>query len=86
MEKKMENETETGLYRGYMVVSKIRGPQYRPQYTIVLTIGTPQNGTPHFGKPPFGNVGGVRSMETYATTPFVLLCQAFGWKLTLPKP
>ena len=30
---------------------KIRGPQYGPQNTIVLIIGTPKNGTPNFGKP-----------------------------------
>ena len=33
MEKKMENE---------MVVSQNSGPQYRPQYTIVLLMGTPK--------------------------------------------
>ena len=30
------------------------GPQYRPQNTIVLLVGTPKKGTPNFGKPPFG--------------------------------
>ena len=34
---------------------KIRAPQYRPQYTIVLVIGIPKKvplslGNPHFGK------------------------------------
>ena len=32
---------------------KIRGPQYRPQNTIVLIMGTPK-GIPNFGKPPYG--------------------------------
>ena len=36
----------------YMVVSQIRKPQYRPQYTIVLIMGTPKMaplivGNPH---------------------------------------
>ena len=37
-----------------MVVPKAGRPQYRPQNTIVLIMGTPQNGTPNFGKPPHG--------------------------------
>ena len=31
---------------------KIGGTQYRPQYSIVLIMGTPKKGTPNFGKPP----------------------------------
>ena len=36
----------------HLVVSQNKGPQYRPQNTIVLIIGTPKKGTPSFGKPP----------------------------------
>ena len=39
-----------------MVVSQNKGTQYRPQYTIVLVIGTPKKvrlilGNSHIGKP-----------------------------------
>ena len=41
----------------HLVVSINRGPSYRPQSTIILFTGTPQNGAPDFGKPPFeGNI------------------------------
>ena len=36
-----------------LVVSQNRGPQYRPQNTIVLIIRTPKKSTPNFGKLPF---------------------------------
>ena len=41
--------------RGLMLLgsfSKKREPQYRPQNTIVLIVGTPQKSTPNFGKAP----------------------------------
>ena len=28
------------------------GPQYRPQYTMILIMGVPQKGTPTVGRPP----------------------------------
>ena len=34
-----------------LVISQ--NPQYTPQYTIILVMGTPKKGTPNFGKPPF---------------------------------
>ena len=44
--------------RTYSSFSKIRGPQYRPQNTIVLIIGTPKRGTPNFGKLPYEDMTG----------------------------
>ena len=38
MEKKMENEMEAGLYRGYMVVPLNGGTQNRPQNDIILIL------------------------------------------------
>ena len=34
------------IYGGFPI------PQYRPQNTIILIMGTPHNGTPNFGKLP----------------------------------
>ena len=45
-----------GLLQGYSTIwlfPKIGGPQYRPQYIIVLIMGPPKKGTPNFGKPPY---------------------------------
>ena len=39
---------------------KIRGTQYRPQNTIILSIGTPKKVPPNFGKLPDGE-GGLRN-------------------------
>ena len=47
-----------------MVVSLNGGPQNRPQYTIILLIGTPKKGSPNFGKPPFVGVEGLGFLPT----------------------
>ena len=33
--------------------AKMRGPQYRPQNTMILIVGARQNGTLKFGKPTY---------------------------------
>ena len=40
------------LLKRVLVVSQIRGPQYRPQNTIVLITGTPKKVPLNFGKHP----------------------------------
>ena len=54
MEKKMEAAVIWVVYTGYMVVFLTRGPQYRPQYTIILIMGTPKMVPLILGKPPYG--------------------------------
>ena len=39
------------------------GPQYRPQNTILLIMGTPKKGSPNFGKPP----NGIKSGSIFLT-------------------
>ena len=51
-----------------MVVSQIRGPQYRLPNSIVLIIGTPKKGTPNFGNPPYGAQGGRGIAEALLKT------------------
>ena len=68
-----------------MVVSQNRGPQYRPQNTliliigtIILIIGTPKKGTPNFGKPPF-QVSSPTDL-TYFDVPDY---ESLGWRMGL---
>ena len=37
-----------------VVVSQNKGPQYRPQNTMAIIIGTPKRGTPNLGNPHVG--------------------------------
>ena len=58
MENQMGNQTDNDMeaiiYRVtlgiLMVASQIRGPQHRPQNTMMLILRTPQKATPNFGK------------------------------------
>ena len=47
----LNQEENASKYTLHLVVSLTKGPQYKPQYTIVLIMGTPKKVPPNFGKP-----------------------------------
>ena len=53
------------VFENYLVVSQNKGPQHRPQYTIVLVMWTSKKGTPNFGKPPFNHGCRVGKSEVW---------------------
>ena len=63
-----------GLCCSYMVVSQNRGPQYGPQNTILLIMGTPRKVSLILGNPISGNYQAFSASEI-ATSSRSMLCQ-----------
>ena len=47
----------------YMVVSQNKGPQYRPQYIIILTMGTPKKVPLILGNSPLGGYHDSQALD-----------------------
>ena len=66
----MDNEMEAGEH--IRQLPKLRGPQYRPHYSIILVTGAPKKVLLIFGNSHMGNIGTVYcSPETPGLGPSV---------------